>query len=451
MHGDVLQHLISYYKTEDVISGKLRCPTNVPEMASVEISPDYLTKQNFRFPLQTETGIDGIVRYRGEPHGSRYAKTIQGNTNQVSRSDMYNYHPMLQQPGLDHGNRRMVPMPMAIPRSPSVPMGSYATPGSAGSASWFGNSISPVEQSYVRPGSDGQHARPTNGRAARYSPYGVTSPRSNSIPVPHHHQHQDRRTSISHPISSYHRPNQSGPNHHSQGHPATNGNGLSHQSPSPQGPNQPGPGQQGLIRQGFNQTTPSRPSQSQAGASSYQPDVKPALGTDGQLYYPDYSAYDSMSPQHPYAALPVPPLTSASSYQSSGYSGWQPQPQSARTSESVPRQVNSMTPVTEFAQISPGLTLSSTSVPSNPSPPNVFLAPPPLPGTQEWSQQPAVHGWEPEEYPHGSPHYQPHRPLSQQQHHRSTAHQQTPVDPQLYQMPAPAHGWRVGANGMTSS
>jgi hypothetical protein len=54
----VAQHLISYYLPTDIISGKLRTPSSVPELASLEISPDLLVKQNFRIPPMVETPFD---------------------------------------------------------------------------------------------------------------------------------------------------------------------------------------------------------------------------------------------------------------------------------------------------------------------------------------------------------------------------------------------------------
>ncbi|TDL23438.1 hypothetical protein BD410DRAFT_827756 [Rickenella mellea] len=64
--GGVSQHLISYYKIEDVEQGRLRTPSSLPELASLDISPEYLDKTHFRNPPKVETGIDGIPRYRGE-------------------------------------------------------------------------------------------------------------------------------------------------------------------------------------------------------------------------------------------------------------------------------------------------------------------------------------------------------------------------------------------------
>ncbi|RCH87682.1 hypothetical protein CU097_001941 [Rhizopus azygosporus] len=48
------QHLISYYTKEDVLNGKLATPSSIPEIASVQISPDLFMQQNFRIPLSLE-------------------------------------------------------------------------------------------------------------------------------------------------------------------------------------------------------------------------------------------------------------------------------------------------------------------------------------------------------------------------------------------------------------
>jgi len=42
------QHLISYYKVADVEQGRLRTPSSLPELASLDISPEYLDKTHFR-------------------------------------------------------------------------------------------------------------------------------------------------------------------------------------------------------------------------------------------------------------------------------------------------------------------------------------------------------------------------------------------------------------------
>ncbi|KAF8516509.1 Gti1/Pac2 family-domain-containing protein [Gautieria morchelliformis] len=62
----VAQHLISYYKVEDVEQGRLRTPSSLPELAALEISPEYLDKTHFRVPPRVEYDSDGVPRYRGE-------------------------------------------------------------------------------------------------------------------------------------------------------------------------------------------------------------------------------------------------------------------------------------------------------------------------------------------------------------------------------------------------
>jgi hypothetical protein len=42
----------------DIISNKLRTPSSVPELASLEISPELLVKQNFRIPPMVEPPFD---------------------------------------------------------------------------------------------------------------------------------------------------------------------------------------------------------------------------------------------------------------------------------------------------------------------------------------------------------------------------------------------------------
>ncbi|ORX62880.1 hypothetical protein DM01DRAFT_1297754 [Hesseltinella vesiculosa] len=54
----VSQHLISYYDPRDVLENKLRTPSSVPELASLEISPELLVKQNFRIPPMIEPTFD---------------------------------------------------------------------------------------------------------------------------------------------------------------------------------------------------------------------------------------------------------------------------------------------------------------------------------------------------------------------------------------------------------
>ncbi|KAI7878073.1 hypothetical protein K492DRAFT_149873, partial [Lichtheimia hyalospora FSU 10163] len=48
------QHLISYYTKEDVLNHRLSTPSSIPELASLEISPELLMRQSFRVPPMAE-------------------------------------------------------------------------------------------------------------------------------------------------------------------------------------------------------------------------------------------------------------------------------------------------------------------------------------------------------------------------------------------------------------
>ncbi|GAC98910.1 cAMP-independent regulatory protein [Pseudozyma hubeiensis SY62] len=60
------QHLISYYKIDDVHNSRLTIPSTLPELSSLSISPIFLNKANFRYPPIVEIGPDGVPRYVGE-------------------------------------------------------------------------------------------------------------------------------------------------------------------------------------------------------------------------------------------------------------------------------------------------------------------------------------------------------------------------------------------------
>ncbi|KAJ7610379.1 Gti1/Pac2 family-domain-containing protein [Roridomyces roridus] len=64
--GGGTQHLVSYYSPADVTAGRLRAPSSLPELATLEIAEGLLDRDNFRCPPKTEIGADGRRRYRGE-------------------------------------------------------------------------------------------------------------------------------------------------------------------------------------------------------------------------------------------------------------------------------------------------------------------------------------------------------------------------------------------------
>ncbi|KAG0306953.1 hypothetical protein BGZ97_000569 [Linnemannia gamsii] len=74
----VSQHMISYYSKEDVLSGKLRTPSSVPELATLEISPEFLMKQNFRIPPTVEQSYDHFGDHMHSPSSNHSPRTPSG-------------------------------------------------------------------------------------------------------------------------------------------------------------------------------------------------------------------------------------------------------------------------------------------------------------------------------------------------------------------------------------
>ncbi|KAL1920338.1 uncharacterized protein VTP21DRAFT_1484 [Calcarisporiella thermophila] len=93
VHG-VCQHLVSYYTIEDVISGRLRTPSSVPELASLEISPELLLKQNFRVPPLSDpsspTSAGSLYSsYHDQPLGTHPIPQQSSSTPVLTHPSMY--------------------------------------------------------------------------------------------------------------------------------------------------------------------------------------------------------------------------------------------------------------------------------------------------------------------------------------------------------------------------
>ncbi|KAG0363482.1 Gti1/Pac2 family-domain-containing protein [Gamsiella multidivaricata] len=74
----VSQHMISYYSKEDVLAGKLRTPSSVPELAGLEISPEFMMKQNFRIPPTVERPYDHLPDSLHSPNSNHSPRTPNG-------------------------------------------------------------------------------------------------------------------------------------------------------------------------------------------------------------------------------------------------------------------------------------------------------------------------------------------------------------------------------------
>ncbi|KAF9387295.1 hypothetical protein CPB97_002695 [Podila verticillata] len=75
----VSQHLISYYSKDDVLAGRLRTPSSVPELAGLEISPEFLMKQNFRIPPTVEQSFEGEHNNLHSPASTHSPRTPSGS------------------------------------------------------------------------------------------------------------------------------------------------------------------------------------------------------------------------------------------------------------------------------------------------------------------------------------------------------------------------------------
>ncbi|KAL0244057.1 hypothetical protein I308_105320 [Cryptococcus tetragattii IND107] len=167
------QHVVSYYAIDDVISGKLRTPSSIPELASLEISPEYLHKQNFRFPPQVEVGPDGVPRYRGEPEEPQSPHTPASNYS------FQTFHQQQQQAPTVAGEYYEVPSYNAGPIPAHQQMHLMSSPRNRpNSASSVTSSTSAI--------------RPNSSTNRRYAPYGPPSAgnRGSTGSMQYQHGHQ---------------------------------------------------------------------------------------------------------------------------------------------------------------------------------------------------------------------------------------------------------------------
>lgn len=243
------QHLVSYYSLDDAMAGRLRCPVDVPELRALDISPEYLIEQSFRFPPVIAM-VNGIPRFQSEgsppisPHGINHSlpnHSLPYPAPSIPGIEMHDGYATTQPMRLEYSvPNRIRTGPMSMPDSHTPSTASYHMPGSAGSMSIF-DEMSPSGPSHMRPGTV-RTARPSSSRSGRYDPYNATSPRSSSASL----RSQNRRPSASQQDQTYPR---------------------------------------------------------------Y--DVKPVMGTNGALYYSEYDYYgndtsQAMAPLHSPSSYPTP-------------------------------------------------------------------------------------------------------------------------------------------------
>ncbi|CAG8558067.1 2477_t:CDS:2 [Paraglomus occultum] len=93
----VAQHMISYYTKEDVLAGKLKTPSATPNLAMLEISSEFLVKQNFRIPPQIEPVYD-----QNEPQKLDYGKHPNGIPSRMSSIGSTNSPTRLSTHGMEY-------------------------------------------------------------------------------------------------------------------------------------------------------------------------------------------------------------------------------------------------------------------------------------------------------------------------------------------------------------
>ncbi|PBK64730.1 hypothetical protein ARMSODRAFT_940993 [Armillaria solidipes] len=164
--GGVAQHLISYYKVEDVENGRLRSPSSLPELASLDISPEYLDKTHFRNPPKVEIGADGIPRYRGDADDIDTSPTLsptsiaglpllsdahilEGNKRSSKRYDPYGSPPVSKRRKL---SKTEEPAPSEQPPEPSTPTASVPVAAPVPVATPFPDPNGPAAAAAILPG-----------------------------------------------------------------------------------------------------------------------------------------------------------------------------------------------------------------------------------------------------------------------------------------------------------
>ncbi|KAM3583254.1 Global transcription regulator sge1 [Umbelopsis sp. WA50703] len=81
------QHMISYYNKEDVASGRLQSPRSIPMLANLDISADFLQRQNFRIPLHVEASGMSDRASTSPTMSSAYYDTQRRESQASSSSD----------------------------------------------------------------------------------------------------------------------------------------------------------------------------------------------------------------------------------------------------------------------------------------------------------------------------------------------------------------------------
>lgn len=118
----VAQHLISYYNPKEVIENRLRLPSTVPELASLEISPELLVKQNFRVPPLVEPSFDQNECDMDSRHHAYRSMSVGSIRGPPPDLPVYPSFPRLDMERSLYGQSMSPNIPSNITPSPSTPM-----------------------------------------------------------------------------------------------------------------------------------------------------------------------------------------------------------------------------------------------------------------------------------------------------------------------------------------
>lgn len=245
----VAQHLISYYDPNEVLQEKLRAPSSVPELASLEISPELLVKQNFRIPPLVEPTFDqqgqltppeqqqqqqsnrlmhplrsmSVGSLRGQHPGDMIQQQQQQQTHLMYHASPYsnnpnttnstrphspnNFHQPLSIPNNVYttNNNSQMPSPSSLSSSPSTPM------------------LSPARQSYQQQ----QHQRHYSASSISSNSLPRFDPRNYSAPSANTESSSFTNNNTASSTNSHDR------QHHQQQHLPTDGFGSNERFTSP--------------------------------------------------------------------------------------------------------------------------------------------------------------------------------------------------------------------------
>ncbi|KAF8333896.1 Gti1/Pac2 family-domain-containing protein [Amanita rubescens] len=106
-------HLISYYTSEDIRSGKLKRPTSRPDIMALPMPPQIFRLTNFRVPPKVEIGPDGKPRLVCEPEDLEPTECKTEETNyHVSDTSHWSANQIVQPSPVEsqYGNNSLYPV-----------------------------------------------------------------------------------------------------------------------------------------------------------------------------------------------------------------------------------------------------------------------------------------------------------------------------------------------------